>query len=168
MHLRQVEGVSFVYRRYTKRVPFLSKIVCKRIRGWGGGKIGGPSSYNTLLSAPPAHWAIITSRSEKLCVLICCFSLPHFILHSIGMLLFSLHPSPLSATFHHFSRDTSHVSVRPIKTFLHDKPKRKFFPWTRLWEGICPIFWRICKLLAVFISLAIMGWLNLLTKCLIM
>ena len=28
----------------------------------------------------------------------------------------------------HFSRDTSRVSVRPIKTFLHDKPKRKFFP----------------------------------------
>ena len=42
------------------------------------------------------------------------------------------------------------------------------FPWTLVgwWGGICP--WRICKLLAVFISLTIMGWLNLLTKCLIM
>ena len=32
--------------------------------------------------------------------------------------------------FDQFSRDTSHVSVRPIKTFLHDKPRRKFFPCT--------------------------------------
>ena len=114
------------------------------------------------------NFRVFFLMESALCVLICCFSLSHFILHSIGMLPFSLHPSPLSATFDHFSRDTSRVSVRPIKTFLHRKPKRKFFPWTRLWEGICPIFWRICKLLAVFISLAIMGWLNLLTKCLIM
>ena len=54
MHLRQLEGVSFVNRRYTKGVPFLSKMVCKKIRGRGG-KVGGPSSYNTLLSAPLAH-----------------------------------------------------------------------------------------------------------------
>ena len=33
VHLRQLEGVSFVNRRYTKREPFLSKMVCKRIRG---------------------------------------------------------------------------------------------------------------------------------------
>ena len=39
--------------------------------GGEGGKVGGPSSYNTLLCAPLAHWAIITSRSEKLCVLFC-------------------------------------------------------------------------------------------------
>ena len=35
-HLRQLEGVSFVNRRYTKGVPFLSKMVCKRIRGGEG------------------------------------------------------------------------------------------------------------------------------------
>ena len=48
--------MSFVNRRYTKGVPFLSKMVLKRIRGGGGGgKVGGPSSYNTLLSATLAH-----------------------------------------------------------------------------------------------------------------
>ena len=45
MHLRQLEGVSFVNRRYKKRVPFLLKMACKRIMR--GGKVGGPSSYNT-------------------------------------------------------------------------------------------------------------------------
>ena len=54
MHLRQLEGVSFVNRRYTKGVPFLSKMVCKRIRGRGG-RLADPPSYNTLLSAPLAH-----------------------------------------------------------------------------------------------------------------
>ena len=66
--------MSFVNRRYTKGEPFLSKMVYKRISGGGGvgggGKVGGPSSYNTLLSATLAHWAIITARSEKLCVLL--------------------------------------------------------------------------------------------------
>ena len=52
MHLRQLEGVSFVNRGCTKGVHFLSKMVCKRITG--GGKVGRPSSYNTLLSAPPS------------------------------------------------------------------------------------------------------------------
>ena len=33
-----VGGVSFVDRRYTKGVPFLSKMVCKRIRGGEGWK----------------------------------------------------------------------------------------------------------------------------------
>ena len=44
VHLRQLEGVSFVNRRYTKGEPFLSKMVCKRIRGgWGGaGRLEDP------------------------------------------------------------------------------------------------------------------------------
>ena len=100
--------------------------------------VGGPSSYNTLLSAPLAHWAIITSRSEKLCVLLLLvfvtFYAYRFFSYSIRMLPFSLHLSPPSTLdlckFDHFSRDTSRDSVRPIKTFLHDKPTRKFFPWT--------------------------------------
>ena len=105
MHLRQLEGVSFVNRRYTKGVPFLSKMVCKRIRE--GGKVGGPSLYNTLLSAPLAHWAIITSCSEKLCVfllLVIVTLFPFcFLSCSIGMLPFSLHlspPSTLLVIFH--------------------------------------------------------------------
>ena len=68
MHLRQLERVSFVNRRYTKGEPFLSKMVCKRLRG--DGKVGGPSLYIPLLSAPLARWAIITSRSKKLYVLL--------------------------------------------------------------------------------------------------
>ena len=55
VHLTPLEGVSFVNRRYTKGVPFLSKMVCKGIRG--GGKVGGPSLYNTLLSVPPSPLA---------------------------------------------------------------------------------------------------------------
>ena len=85
---------------YTKGEPFLSK----RIRG--GGKVGGPSLYNTLLSAPQAHWAIITSRREKLCVLlllvIITFYAFSFFSYSIGMHPFSLHLSPLSALLRSF------------------------------------------------------------------
>ena len=97
MHLRQLEGVLFVNRRYTKRVRFLSKMVCKRIRGGGGAEVGGPSSYNTLLSAPLAHYG---PQQEAVCSFLlaivtfyafCLFS------YSIGMLPFSLHLSPLSA-----------------------------------------------------------------------
>ena len=49
--------MSFVNKRYTKGVPFRSKMVCKRILkgGGGSGKVGGPSSYSTLLSVPLAH-----------------------------------------------------------------------------------------------------------------
>ena len=38
VHLRQLEGVSFVNRRYTKGVPFLSK----KIRGGGAGRLEDP------------------------------------------------------------------------------------------------------------------------------
>ena len=65
-----VRGVSFVNRRYTKGEPFLSKMVCKRIRGGGGGKVGGPSSYNTLLSAPLAHYV---PQREAVCSFAACY-----------------------------------------------------------------------------------------------
>ena len=70
VHLRQLEGVSFVNRRYgyTKGVPFLSKMVCKRIRE--GGKVGGPSLYNTLLSAPLAHYVL---QREAVCSFAACY-----------------------------------------------------------------------------------------------
>ena len=38
--------------------------------------------------------------------------------------------------FDHFSRDTSHVNVRPIKTFWYDKPRRKFFRCTLVRENL--------------------------------
>ena len=164
--------MSFVDKRYTKGVPFLSKTVCQRIRGGGwGGKVGGPSSNNTLLSAPLAHWAIITSPSERLCVLLLLFivtfyAFRFFFVFNWNASIF-LASKPHVCSFDQFSHDKSHVNIRPIKTFLHDKPGGSSFP-VRWWESICPISCRICKLLAVFISLAIMGWLNLLTKCLIM
>ena len=69
--------------------------------GGAVGKVGGASSYNTLLSVTLAHWAIITSRSEKLCVLLLLFIVTFhvffFFSYSIRMLPFSLHLSPLSA-----------------------------------------------------------------------
>ena len=109
-----------------------------------GGKVGGPSSYNTLLSAPLAHWAIITARSEKLCILlllvIVTFYAFCFFSYSIRMHPLSLHQSLVSLfhlhKFAYYSRDTSHVSVRPIKTFLHDKLRRKFFPCTGEGESV--------------------------------
>ena len=52
------------------------------------------------------------------------FHLFHHYLGAWNRLLFHLYK------FDQFSRDTSHVSVRPIKTFLNDKPRRKFFPCT--------------------------------------
>ena len=35
---RYVTGVPFVNRGYTKGVPFLSKLVYKRVRGWALGR----------------------------------------------------------------------------------------------------------------------------------
>ena len=108
MHLRQLEGVSFVNRRYTKGVPFLSKMVCKRIRGGGGGKVGGPSSYNTLLSAPLAHYVL---QREAVCSFAACYC------HIVSFLLFivfnwnasiflasksSVHPFGRLFTVHYF------------------------------------------------------------------
>ena len=33
-----VKGVPFVNRRYTKGAPFLSTMICKRVRGWTSGQ----------------------------------------------------------------------------------------------------------------------------------
>ena len=77
----QLEGVSFVNRRYTKGVPFLSKMECKRIRG--GGKVGGPSSYNTLLSAPPNPLGYhYVPQREAVCSFAACYC------HILSFLLF--------------------------------------------------------------------------------
>ena len=42
--------VPFVNRRFLKGVPFQSKTVCKRVRGWASGS--GASPYKALLSTP--------------------------------------------------------------------------------------------------------------------
>jgi len=80
---------------------------------------------------------------------------------------FSPHPSPLSALslFHpgNFSRDTSCDSVWPMKSSLPASYVARGAEAEAL-QGICPISWGIFKLLAIFISLAVMGWFNLLTK----
>ena len=137
MHLQQLEGVSFVTRRYTKRVPFLLKMVCKGIRGWGGGsgKVGGPSSYNTLPSAPLAHLGYhyvpqreaVCSFAACYCHILCFFSFFRIQLECIHCPcikvfcpLFHLHK------FAYYSRDTSHVSVRPIKTFTINRGGSSF------------------------------------------
>ena len=145
--------MSFVNRWYTKRVPFLSKMVYKkRIRGGGGGKVGGPSSYNTLLSAPLAHWAIITARSEKLCVRLLLVIVTFFAVCFLLFIVFrwnvpfSLHQSPLS-TLSVIFHVKHHVAA--LDQSKHSCTTSSF-P-VRWWERICPISWRICKLLAVFI-----------------
>ena len=122
-----IEGI----RKGTKGVPFLSKMVCKRIKGGGGlaERLVDPASY--LVSAPLAHWAIITSRSEKLCDF-CCLLLSHFILfafYRVQLECFHFPCIEVLTSVHscgYFSRETSRGSVRPIKTFLHDR----FFPCT--------------------------------------
>ena len=116
--------MSFVNRGCTKGVHFLSKMVCKRITG--GGKVGRPSSYSTLLSAPPSS---LRPAARSCVIFAACYC------HILSVLLFivfnwnasiflasksSVHP------FGYFSRETSRGSVRPIKTFLHDR----FFPCT--------------------------------------
>ena len=141
MHLRQLEGVSFVNRRCTKGVPFLSKMVCKRIMGEGG-KVGGSSSYNTLLSAPhhygPQREAVC-SFAAFYCHILC--FLRFFVFNWNASIFLASKSSVSSAALRplqgrYFSRDTSHVSVRPIKTFLHDKPRRKIFPCTQVRENL--------------------------------
>ena len=163
VHLRQLEGVSFVNRGCTKGVHFLSKMVCKRITG--GGKVGRPSSYSTLLSAPPSS---LRPAARSCVIFAACYchilSVLLFIVFNWNASIFLASKSSVHS-FTYFSRETSRGSVRPIKTFLHDGFFSLYAPW---WGRICPISWRICKLLAVFIGLTIMGWLNLLTKCLIM
>ena len=65
------------------------------------------------------------------------------------------------------SRDTSCDSVWPIKSSLHASDVAKGAEAEAL-QRISPISWGIFKLLAVFISLAVMGWFNPLTKRFIM
>ena len=165
--------MSFVNRRCTKGVPFLSKMVCKRIMGGGGGRLVDPLRITLCWVLP-----IITARSEKLCVLLLLFIVTFYAFcvfsYSIGMLPVSLHLSPLWALplFDLYKFDISHVThhmsaLDQLKHSCTINRGGRSFP-VRRWERICPISWRICKLLAVFIGLAIMGWLNLLTKFLIM
>ena len=100
MHLRQLEGCHLSIEGIRKGYLFCQKWFVKGEEGGRGGKVGGPSSYNTLLSAPLAHWAIITARSEKLCVLLLLvfvtFYAYRFFSYSIRMLPFSIHLSPPS------------------------------------------------------------------------
>ena len=98
MHLRQLEGVSFVNRRYTKGVPFLSKMVCKRIRG--GGRLVDPLRI--------AHYVL---QREAVCSFAACYC------HIVSFLLFivfnwnasiflasksSVHPFGRLFTVHYF------------------------------------------------------------------
>ena len=140
MHLRQLEGVSFVNRRYTKGVPFLSKMVCKRIRGWGVERLVDPLRI-TLCWVLPWPIGLSLRPAARSCVFfsacychILCFLLV-FVFNWNASIFLAPESSVRSSAFRSsikFSRDTSHVSVRPIKTFLHDKPRRKFIPWTQV------------------------------------
>ena len=62
-----------------------------------GGKVGGPSSYNTLLSAPLAHYGPQQEAVYSFLLAIVTFYAFCLFSYSIGMLPFSLHLSPLSA-----------------------------------------------------------------------
>ena len=174
VHLRQWEGMSFVKRRYTKRVPFLLKMACKRITG--GGKVSGPSSYNTLLSAPLAHLGNhYVPQGEAVCSFASCYChilcFLHFLVFNWNASIFLASKSSVRSSI--FTKSiifhvTRHVSaLDQLKHSCTINRGGSSFP-ERWWGGICPISRRICKLLAVFTGLTIMGWLNLLTKCLIM
>ena len=136
MHLRQLEGVLFVNRRYTKGVPFLSKMVCKRI---GGGRLADPLRTEHFAECSSCPFGLSLRPAARSCVFFCCFLLSHFTLFAFSRIQLKCCHFPcikvLSPLFHlckfgYYSCDTSRVSVRPIKTFLHDKPRRKFFPCT--------------------------------------
>ena len=100
-------------------------------------KVGGASSYNILLSAPPlsGYFCFLSGKLFVFLLLVvvtfchtfCCVFFTDR--YSIRMLPFSSRRSPLSALlplqFWFYSRDASCDSVRPIKTFLHGALKRK-------------------------------------------
>ena len=100
------------------------------------------------------------------CVLLCLFPLYKIELECKQIVLFPSRQSPLSTHPYNvgsFSHGTSCDSVWPMKSSLHAPNSAKVAEAEAL-QRICPISWGIFKLLAVFISLAVMGWFNLLNK----
>ena len=107
--------------------------------GGGGGKVGGASSYNTLLRAPLAHWAIITARSEKLCVLLLlvivtfyafCF---FFVFNLNASIVLGSKSSVRSSSFTSSinSHVTRHMSaLDQLKHSFTINRSGSFFPWT--------------------------------------
>ena len=88
-------------------------MTCKRIRE-GGGKVGGPSSYNTLLSAPLAHLGShYVPQREAVCSFaacychILCFSL-FFVFNCNGSIFLACKSSVRSSIF--TSSIISHVT----------------------------------------------------------
>ena len=138
----------------------------------GGGKVCGPSSYNTLLSAPLAHYG---QQREAVCSFAACYChilcfLLFFVFNWNASIVLASKSSVRSSSFTNslIIHVTRHMSaLDQLKHSCTINRGGSSFP-VRWRGGICPISCRICKLLAVLISLAIMGWLNLLTKCLIM
>ena len=105
--------MSFVNRRYTKGVPFLSKMVCKRIRGWGMERLVDPLRITLCwvlpwpigLSLRPAAWS---------CVFFCCLFFSHlccllFLVFNWNASIFLVTKSSVSsASLYKF--DISHVT----------------------------------------------------------
>ena len=58
-----MKEVAFVYRRYPKRVPFLSKVVYERVRA---GSRSGASQCKPLLSTPRGHKLTAVNPSNSL------------------------------------------------------------------------------------------------------
>ena len=68
VHLRQLEGCHLSIEGIPKGNLFCQKWY---VKGYGGGgKVGGPSSYNTLLSAPLAHYV---PQREAVCSFAACY-----------------------------------------------------------------------------------------------
>ena len=100
MHLRQLEGVSFVNRWYTKRVPFLSKMVYERIRwGWEGWRTLFVQHFAEC--SPSSLGYHYGPQREALCSFAACYC--HIFVFCFLLFIvfrwnvpFSLHQSPLS------------------------------------------------------------------------
>ena len=59
---RYVDGIQFVNRRYTKGVPFLSKMVYRRVRGW---TLGRSLSVKTFVEYHPRVLSFITDDNIR-------------------------------------------------------------------------------------------------------
>ena len=135
-----------------------------------------------ILLRPPARSKLTGSSAAFFCLFCLFFFMFFFLLVIVTFLRFVVSSSPIRITLEskqivpfsslynsgNFSRDTSCDGVWPMKSSLHASYVAREQTRKCCKEKNLSFSRGICKFLAVFISLAVMGWFYLLTKRLIM